>query len=145
VTVRAVVINIHYHGATVRLADGTLAAVPSEEFAAHRPLYVAAYEKKTELDLVLRRNGRYASAFVENRGVVPFVEDGGGEPPDGPRARTPGPIGPMLVDPVFEGRMGEYLKATQAWAPVDRPDPATRHFIRKKRRAALFEARNKPT
>jgi hypothetical protein len=129
VTVRAVVINIHYHGATVRLADGTLAAVPSDEFAAHRPAYVAGYERRTELDLVLSRHGRYAS--------VAF-------PKSGTEQNVPSEV-PRLVDTAFEERIGEYLKATQEWAPADRPDPAERHFIRKKRRAAFFEARNKPT
>jgi hypothetical protein len=49
------------------------------------------------------------------------------------------------VDPAFERRIAEYLKATEEWAPSDRPEPAERHFIRKKRRAAFFEARNPST
>ena len=54
-------------------------------------------------------------------------------------------IGLMDNDAAFERRIGDYLRATQEWAPPDRPEPAERHFIRKKRRAALFEARKKPT
>ncbi len=119
------VINIHHHGATVRLAEGGLAAVPTDEFAAHRPEYVAAYETRSSLELELNRRGRYPT--------VSFI------------AAPDAPAGPQLVDSAFEERMGEYLRATQEWAPADRPDPAHRHFIRKKRRAALFEARNKPT
>jgi hypothetical protein len=53
--------------------------------------------------------------------------------------------GALQIDAAFEERMGAYLKETEAWAPPDRPPPAERHFIRKKRRAAFFEARNKPT
>jgi hypothetical protein len=43
----------------------------------------------------------------------------------------------------FEVQMNRYLKSTEEWAPPDRPAPAERHFIRKKRRAAFFEARHK--
>jgi hypothetical protein len=137
VTARAVVINIHYHGATVRLEDGSLASIAAEEFVAHRPVYVAAYEKKTVLDLFVDRAGRHASARFDHGPARP-----------GPGA-TAGPIStrtvPVLTNPLFEERMDEYLRATQEWAPPDKPDPAQRHFIRKKRRAAFFEARNKPT
>jgi len=125
VTVSAVVINIHTHGATVRLADGTLAAVSSEEFAANRAAYVAAHAKRGELQLVVDRRGRHASAAFP-----------GGAPV------APVSAGALEVDATFEDRLGAYLKATQEWAPADRPDPAERHFIRKKRRAAFFEARN---
>ncbi len=48
-------------------------------------------------------------------------------------------------DANFEDRLNAYLKSTEEWAPPDRPEPAERHFIRKKRRAAHFEARSKPT
>jgi hypothetical protein len=56
-----------------------------------------------------------------------------------------GTLAAVLVDPSFEDQMTAYLKSTQEWAPLDRPPPAERHFIRKKRRAAFFEARGKGT
>ena len=147
VTVRAVVINIHHHGATVRLEDGSLAAIPSGEFAANRPAYITAYEKKTPLVLTLTRTGRHPSAtFAEPEATATAADAAPAPPPThGPGSPGPGAIGGPAAPILFEERMGEYLKATLEWAPADRPDPAQRHFIRKKRRAALFEARNKPT
>ncbi len=52
---------------------------------------------------------------------------------------------PTRTDIAFEMRLGAYLRETEAWAPPDRPAPAERHFIRKKHRADVFEARNKTT
>jgi hypothetical protein len=131
VTVTGTVINVHHHGATVRLADGSLAAVSARELAAHRPAYVASCARRTPLDLVLDRRARHP--------VVALPGSSAGAP-----AAPETPV-PRLVDPAFERRIGEYLRASQEWAPADRPEPAERHFIRKKRRAALFEARNAST
>jgi len=130
VTVSGTVINVHHHGATVRLADGTLASVPAAELAAHRSTFVAGYDRRTPLELVVERRGRHPVAFLPQSVTSP---------------QTPPLPVPVLIDPAFERRLGEYLKATQEWAPADRPEPAERHFIRKKRRAAFFEARKKPT
>jgi hypothetical protein len=124
------VINIHFHGALVRLEDGSLAAVGAAELAANRAVYLASLQGRTPLDLAVDRAGRHAVASLTP--ALPEI------PPD-PAAETLG------VDPAFEARIGAYLKETEAWAPPDRPAPAERHFIRKKRRAALFEARNPPT
>lgn len=125
--VRGTVINIHYHGATVRLEDGTLAAISASELAANRPTYVASAERREPLGLLLDRAGRHHSVML-TRPVERAAEDVS-----------------HLVDVAFERQIGAYLKATEEWAPADRPAPAERHFIRKKRRSALFEARNKPT
>ena len=130
-TVTGTVINVHHHGATVRLDDGSLAAVPAAELAAHRPTYVASHARRTPLEFVLDRRARHPSVSLPASGVEP--------------AATLPLAAPRLVDPAFERRMAEYLKATVEWAPADRPEPAERHFIRKKRRAALFEARNPST
>lgn len=130
-TVTGTVINIHHHGATVRLADGTLAAVPASELAAHRPAYVDCYNRRAPLELVLDRRGRHP--------IVILPQSATAAPQVSPN------LAPRLVDAAFERRIGEYLRATQEWAPADRPEPAERHFIRKKRRAALFEARKKST
>lgn len=120
------VISLHQLGATVRLADGTLAAIPANEVAAHRPTFVLSLQRREPLALIVRREGRHAVAKLT--------------------AELPGPRpAPTLVDSTFEDRMTAYLKSTEEWAPPDRPQPAERHFIRKKRRAAFFEARTKPT
>ncbi len=123
---RGIVINIHSSGALVRLEDGTLAAVTNAELAAHRPAYTGSHARRTPLDFVVNDAGRHSIVTLE--AAAPAAADA-----------------PTLVDPGFEERIGAYLKETEAWAPPDRPAPAERHFIRKKRRAAFFEARNKPT
>jgi len=123
------VINVHFHGATVRLEDGTLATVSADELAANRPIFAASYQRRSPLSLFVDRRGRHAVATLAGK----------------PAAEPATASAPVLVDEAFEERIGAYLKATEEWAPADRPAPAERHFIRKKRRAALFEARNKLT
>jgi hypothetical protein len=128
---RGTVINIHAHGALVRLDDGSLAVVGAAELAANRPAYTASRDRRAPIELTVERSGRHAVASlgtVTERTISPPAESGA-----------------LQIDAVFEERMGAYLKETEAWAPPDRPPPAERHFIRKKRRAAFFEARNKPT
>jgi hypothetical protein len=125
--VSGIVISVHEFGATVRLEDGTLAAVPAAEVAAQRPAVVAAFRRRAPLEFELDRSARHPVAHLSRERVAP-----------------PSPA-PSLVDPAFEERIGAYLKATEEWAPPDRPAPAERHFIRKKRRAAVFEARTKAT
>jgi hypothetical protein len=120
------VISLHQLGATVRLDDGTLAAVPAAEVAANRPALVRSLQRREPLGLIVRREGRHAVASLPREG------------------QAPRPV-PQLVDAGFEARLSSYLKSTEEWAPPDRPEPAERHFIRKKRRAAFFEARTKPT
>jgi len=126
--VRGTVINIHYHGATVRLEDGTLAAVSGAELAENRPAYVASLQRRTPLTLALDGRGRHPLVALPRTFHVEATE----------------PALP-LSDQAFEARMDEYLKSTHEWAPPDRPPPAERHFIRKKRRARIFEARNTST
>ena len=124
--VRGIVINVHELGATVRLDDGSFAAVVASELAANRPAYVRSLQHRDALELSLEPRGRHP--------VVALA-------PEQPEPRA----GVRLVDPAFEDRIAAYLKATEEWAPPDRPPPAERHFIRKKRRAAYFEARSKAT
>ncbi|MBD5657292.1 MAG: hypothetical protein IAI50_19245 [Candidatus Eremiobacteraeota bacterium] len=128
-SVRGVVINVHEHGATVRLEDGTLAAVPAAELALNRPAILASRERRSSLDFALDRSGRHPIARLSRDRPEP----------------APPHAAPNLTDTSFEERIGAYLKSTESWAPTDRPEPAERHFIRKKRRAAFFEARTKTT
>jgi hypothetical protein len=125
---RGTVISVHVHGATARLEDGTLVAITVDELAANRQAYVASRDRRRPLELRIARRGRHSVAFL-------------GEAPPGlfdePQA--------LATDLAFELRLGAYLKATEEWAPPDRPAPAERHFIRKKRRAETFEARKKTT
>ena len=122
---RGVVINVHALGATVRLEDGSLAVIPSDELKANRPTIVRSRDSREPIQLFVEADGRRAVARIA--------------PSRGGKERSVSP----LVDPAFESRLTAYLKSVEEWAPPDRPDPAERHFIRKKRRAAQFEARVK--
>ena len=44
-----------------------------------------------------------------------------------------------LTDEAFEERLAAYLRATEEWAPPDKPQPFERHLLRKKRRSAQFK------
>jgi hypothetical protein len=123
-TVLGTVINMHQLGATVRLADGTLAAIPPSEVCAHRAVLRDSMLKKQELPFAVHREGRRPAAFVTPDAIA--------------RATAP-----QLTEPVFEERMNAYLKSVADRELADGPPPAERHFIRKKKRAAIFEARSK--
>ena len=119
--VRGVVINVHALGATVRLEDGSIAAVPAAEASAHAEALTRSLQRREALAFALDATGRH------------------------PVARVAESASPAELDANFEDRLNAYLKSTEEWAPPDRPEPAERHFFRKKRRAAHFEARSKPT
>jgi len=121
-TMLGTVINMHQLGATVRLADGTLAAIPPAEVSAHRAVLHDSMIKKQELPFAVHREGRRPAAFVTPDAIA--------------RAAAP-----QLTDPVFEERMNAYLRSVSDRESGDGPPPAERHFIRKKKRAAIFEAR----
>ncbi len=100
--------------------------MPEAELVANRPRYTSSHAKREPLALVLDRLGRHQIVTLE--AAPPLVSSA--------------PSGDLLfADVVFEAKIGAYLKATQEWAPADQAPPAERHFIRKKRRARLFEAR----
>ncbi|MBC5809633.1 MAG: hypothetical protein GIW95_02065 [Candidatus Eremiobacteraeota bacterium] len=126
-TSQGVVISVHHFGAMARLEDGTLAAISPGELAAHRPTFVRSLQRRELLAFHLERSGKRAAVRLA----------------DAPPSTLPPPSSPGFGDAVFEARMNAYLKSTEEWAPADRPPPAERHFIRKKRRAAFFEARSK--
>jgi hypothetical protein len=123
------VINVHRLGATVRLEDGTLAAVPFEEFRSHESTFNVSFTRREAVALELETRGtRHRVAFLAR----------------GDRERQAALASVASVhDTAFEEQMRRYLKETEEWAPPDRPAPAERHFIRKKRRAAHFESRSK--
>jgi len=125
------VISLHRLGATVRLSDGSLAAVPLGEVTAHPEEFSASLSQRQPLSLLLESRGRHRAAFLA-RGSVEH-------------ANAPTVPAVVLHDSAFEEQIRRYLKATEEWAPPDRPAPSERHFIRKKRRAAYFEARARGT
>jgi hypothetical protein len=118
---RGVVISLHRLGATVRLEDGTLAAVPAGELGPHASRLASSQRRSEPLLFAVDERGRHRVA----------------------RLADSAPPATSLHDSAFEVQMRRYLKETEEWAPPDQPPPAERHFIRKKRRAAYFEARAK--
>ncbi len=119
--VRGTVINVHAMGATVRLEDGRLMAVPIADVNANRATYTRALDARaTTLPFDLA--GRTLS-LAKTRIDEPLA--------------TPTPA-PVLNDPEFEAQINEYLKSTEEWAPPDRPPPFERHLFRKAQRAKLF-------
>ncbi len=133
--VRGTVINVHHHGATVRLEDGTLAAVPAAEFSANRVTYVSSHVSRAPLELVLSRRGGHPIVALTSAAPTSDAQAAGGVASS-----------VRLIDAAFEAQMNVFLKASEEpWTAADSAPPAQRHFIRKKRRAALFEARNKGT
>ena len=116
-TLLGTVINLHRFGATVRLADGRLAAVPQRDLDAHRGTYETSFNERSNLALEIRAKGNRLSAVLAGRAQQPA---------------------PSLTDEAFEARLADYLRETQDWAPPDQPQPFERHLTRKRRRAAQF-------
>jgi hypothetical protein len=123
--VRGTVINVHALGATVRLEDGRLMAVPIADVNANRAAYTRALEVRSgtlPFDLL----GRSLS-LAKTRADEPLM------------TALPAPV---LSDPAFEAQINEYLKSTEEWAPPDRPQPFERHLFRKKQRAKSFRGQS---
>jgi hypothetical protein len=106
------VINVNAYGATVRLESGELASAPAGDVEAHR----AEYERSI--------SGRKRLAFVKHpAGKRPMVT-----------------VVPTIEEPELDAQIAEYFKSTQAWENDEEGRPAhERHFLQKKKRAALFQ------
>ena len=116
-TLFGTVISLHRFGATVRLENGRLAAIPLHELDAHRANYEESFMRRRNLPLEVLDEGNRLSATLAGRTAAPA---------------------PALTDEAFEERLAEYLRETQDWAPPDKPQPFERHLTRKRRRAAQF-------
>ena len=127
---RGTVINIHAHGALVRLEDGALAVAPITEVNANRAAYSRALTERTNLPFDALGDARHR--------LVRLAQTRADEPA--------GPAAPpsLLTDPQFEEQVTDFLKQTQEWELPDAPPAFERHFLRKKRRAAAFESRKGP-
>ncbi len=108
--VDGIVINVNAYGATVRLENGDLASAPPADVEAHRADYQRSLTSRHELAFELRREGR--------RPVVALA--------------------PQIRDDELDEQITSYLKSTQEWDAPDGVPQAERHFLSKKRRAALF-------
>lgn len=113
-TERGIVININAYGATVRLHDGRLASVPLVDLEKHRAAYDRAFTGRKTLEFMIQAGGRHTQAH----------------------------LAPQIRDEQFEEQIANYLKMTEEWEKPDAPPAHERHFLRKKKRAALFESRH---
>lgn len=115
-SVDGIVINLNAYGATVRLENGDLARASLDDVDAHRTDYERSLSSKRELCFEMRHEGR--------RPIVVLA--------------------PQIRDEELDEQIASYLKSTQEWDAPDGVPQAERHFLRKKRRAALFESRHQP-
>lgn len=113
-TERGIVINLNAYGATVRLIDGRLASAPLPDVERHREQYDRAVSSRKSMEFIVRSDGRHLTAM----------------------------LAPQLRDEHFEEQIAGYLKMTEEWEKPDAPPAHERHFLRKKKRAALFESRH---
>jgi len=130
--VRGTVINVHTFGATVRLEDGTVASVPIADVNANRATYTRALESKANLPF----DAHPAAQAGKEKQLLVLAKTRIDEP-----IEPAGPL-PILHDEHFEEQIATYLKDTQEWEHDDAPAAHERHFLRKKRRAAVFESRH---
>jgi hypothetical protein len=115
-TVYGTVININAYGATVRLEGGELASAPVGDVEAHRGDYDRAMNSKRPLSFQLHPGGR--------RPMVTIV--------------------PQISDETLDEQIAEFWKSTESWDSDDEGVPQhERHFLQKKKRAALFESKHR--
>ena len=126
--VRGTVINVHMFGATVRLENGDVASVPIADVNANRATYTRAVAERTDLPFDAHQGVRHKILVLAKTRVD--------EPID---PSTPPPI---INDEHLEDQIANYLKDTQEWERDDAPPMHERHFLRKKRRAAVYESRH---
>lgn len=113
-TQRGVVINVNLYGATVRLDDGRLASAPAADVEKHRAQYDRGVISRKSIAFLVQSSGRHPMVL----------------------------LAPQLHDEQLEAQIADYLKSTQEWENPELPPAHERHFLRKKRRAALFESRH---
>ncbi len=112
-TLPGIVINLNAYGATVRLDGGDLASATAADVESHRDQYQRSLAQGLRLAFEVRRSGRRCAVS----------------------------LAPQIHDKKLEEQIVAYLKSTQEWEPSDAPPAAERHFLRKKRRAALFDVK----
>jgi hypothetical protein len=113
-TASGIVINLNAYGATVRLDDGDLATASASDVDSHRDQYQRSLVQRKRLAFEVRRAGRRCAVS----------------------------LAPQIRDDALEEQIASYLKSTEEWEPADGLPAAERHFLRKKRRAALFESKH---
>ena len=109
---RGTVISLHAYGGTVRLEDGRIATIPLTEIERDRSAYDRAF--------ATRRHYEFA---VDSQGSHPVAS-----------------LAPQIDDPELDQQITQWIKSTEDWTTPEGPPAHERHFLRKKRRAALFES-----
>jgi hypothetical protein len=105
------VINVNAFGAMVRLENGELASAPAGDVEAHRTAYENAMSQRT------------SHAFIRH--------------PGGRRPMVT--IAPQIEEPELDEQIAQFFESTQDWeADEDGVAAHERHFLQKKKRAALF-------
>jgi hypothetical protein len=115
-TLGGIVINLNAYGATVRLDGGDLATATAADVETHRDQYQRSLVRRKRVAFEVRRQGRRAAVS----------------------------LAPQIHDEELEEQIASYLKSTEEWEPADAMPAAERHFLKKKRRAALFAAKTHP-
>lgn len=113
-TERGIVINLNAYGATVRLHDGRLASAPAVDVDKNRRDYERAHSARKTLEFLVHKAGRHPVLM----------------------------LAPQLRDEQFEEQIAGYLKMTEEWEKPDAPPAHERHFLQKKKRAALFQSKH---
>jgi hypothetical protein len=115
-TLKGIVINLNAYGATIRLEGGDLASASALDVQANRDQYERSLVRRKRLAFEVRRQGRRCAVS----------------------------LAPQIHDDELEEQIASYLKSTGEWEPADVMPAAERHFLQKKRRAALFAAKAHP-
>lgn len=126
--VRGTVINVHTFGATVRLENGNVASVPIADVNANRATYTRALSDRTDLPFDAHQGPKHTILVLAKTRIDEKIE--------------PSSEPPAISDERLEEQIASYLKDTQEWERDDAPPMHERHFLRKKRRAALFESQH---
>lgn len=108
------VINLNAYGATIRLRTGVLATASASDVEAHHQDYQRSLVRRQELAFELCREGRRPTVV----------------------------LAPQIRDRELDDRIAAYLASTQEWEAPDGVPVGERHFLHKKRRAALFESKH---
>ncbi len=155
---RGIVISVHNLGATVRLEDGRLLAIPLGDVQAQRNRLTSSLRRREPLEFeVASAPGGHAIARLSGTERPPAEAPA---PAETRAARTPvrhpeappereEPVAPSGVPDIdapagFEAAMSAYLKSLEEREGSDGASAAERHALRKKKRAAWFEARRGP-
>ena len=112
-TSAGIVINLNRYGGAVRLDDGDIASANPADVETHRNVYERSLTDRQRLTFEVRRHGR-------RRFVL---------------------LAPQIVNDDLEDKISAFLRESEEWETPDTVPAADRHFLKKKKRAAIFAKR----